>query len=102
MIGYCRICSFIVAGCSLLHFLLATASHPTVIDLEWDLFTQSSGAAQMWRLWRSLYLSRATCLHSMCISCWWMMIMRAKLMILITSQTMSSLLSLMVPIRSID
>ena len=30
---YYGICSFIVAACSLLHFLLATASHPTVIDL---------------------------------------------------------------------
>jgi hypothetical protein len=45
MIGYCGIGSFIVAGSSLLHFLLATGSHPTVIDLYWNLFTQSSGTA---------------------------------------------------------
>ena len=45
MIGYRGIGSFVVDGSSLLHFLLATASHPTVIYLEWDLFTQSSGTA---------------------------------------------------------
>ena len=42
MIGYCRIGSFVVAGSLFQHFLLATASHPTVIDPYWDLFTQSS------------------------------------------------------------
>ena len=42
MIGYRGIGSFVVAGSSLLHFLLATTSHPTGIDLYWDLFTQSS------------------------------------------------------------
>ena len=33
IIHYCWVCSFVVAGCSLLHFLPATVSHPTVIDL---------------------------------------------------------------------
>ena len=36
MIGYYRVCSLVVAGCSLLHFLPAAASHSTVIDLEFS------------------------------------------------------------------
>jgi hypothetical protein len=36
MIGYYRVCSLIVAACSLLHFLPAAASHSTVIGLEFS------------------------------------------------------------------